>query len=332
MGRAAAAAIAALVVLALGSPALGDVGATIERVEARALPDEELEPARETLRAAMDTPADSGRLRMALAMVEVRLDRGSKARDLARRAVKMDPDNAQLHYMRGEICFSTIDGASMLSKGAIAGAGRKSFERAIELDPTHLSAHIGLARFYIGAPGFAGGSLEKAEDVGRRVQELEGGAVEGGLIIASVRARRDDWAGALAALDGALAAADEADLRRRVVTEGLRLAYFVVEDPALAAALVDERYADDAAPMGDSADWIAGRALADLGRHGEAIERFRSIIDRVPEAGSTRYYLAASLEAEGATEEARRWYESYLEARPKGDLAKDAKRALERLR
>ena len=158
--------------MALAADPEGSVSETIELVEARELPDEQWESARSVLQSGLKGEADSGRLRIALATVEMWLDNGKKARAHARQAVKMEPENAQIQYMRGEICFSTIDGASILDKGAIASAGRKSFQRAIDLDPEHLAANLGLARYYIGAPAIAGGSLKKAEELGKTIQSI----------------------------------------------------------------------------------------------------------------------------------------------------------------
>ncbi len=324
--------LSACVALAIVAPAPAEVAGYIDRIEADELPDTDLEAARNALRKGMKSKADSARLRMALAVVEMRLENGSKARSLARKAVKMDPSSAELHFTRGEICFRTIGSAMMINMKAIASAGRKSFEKAIELDPNHLDAHIGLAMYYVYAPGIAGGDLDKGEAIGRRMLQIDGGTIDGRVTLATVRARRDDWPGAQRELDSAFTeAGDDHEKRRRVFTDALRLSYFLQEDPALAASMIDERYADIAGPEGDIADWMAGRVLADLGRHDEAIVRFRAILDEDPDSGSTKYYLAESLRASGQTSEARRWYALFVEENPKDDLAKSAKKALKQL-
>jgi tetratricopeptide (TPR) repeat protein len=52
--------------------------------------------------------------------------------------------------------------ASFFRAPFIAGDIREQFERTVELDPDHLQGRIGLAQFYIQAPGIAGGDIDKA--------------------------------------------------------------------------------------------------------------------------------------------------------------------------
>jgi tetratricopeptide (TPR) repeat protein len=45
-----------------------------------------------------------------------------------------------------------------------------AFERAVELNPTNISAMSDLGQFYVGAPSIVGGGLDKAQDLAARMQ------------------------------------------------------------------------------------------------------------------------------------------------------------------
>jgi len=55
----------------------------------------------------------------------------------------------------------------------MARSMRRAWERAIELDPAHLDAHQSLMRFYLRAPGIAGGDVDKARDQARRIAAID---------------------------------------------------------------------------------------------------------------------------------------------------------------
>ena len=78
------------------------------------------------------------------------------------KAVDKDPANATYHARLSESYFMRISEVGMLKKGGLAKKGKKSAERAVELDPTHKGARVSLVYFYVEAPAIAGGSAEKA--------------------------------------------------------------------------------------------------------------------------------------------------------------------------
>jgi tetratricopeptide (TPR) repeat protein len=67
-----------------------------------------------------------------------------------------------------------------MQQAMMAGKLKHAFAKAVELDPNDLAGLIGLTRFYLQAPAIAGGSLEKAKELARRVEQLDPflGAVE----------------------------------------------------------------------------------------------------------------------------------------------------------
>lgn len=82
--------------------------------------------------------------------------------DAAERAVELGPTHAQAHYWLGNALGQRIGQVGMLRQAAMAPKLRDAFERALGLDPAIHEARLNLMEFYLQAPAFAGGSVDKA--------------------------------------------------------------------------------------------------------------------------------------------------------------------------
>jgi hypothetical protein len=69
----------------------------------------------------------------------------------------LDDKNAEYHFDLGMMYAEDARDASFFIAPFISGKIRGQFDRTIELDPDHLQSRIGLAPFYLQAPGIAGG-------------------------------------------------------------------------------------------------------------------------------------------------------------------------------
>ncbi|MBV8516982.1 MAG: tetratricopeptide repeat protein [Acidobacteria bacterium] len=78
------------------------------------------------------------------------------------KAVASDPNNARYHLMLGEAYGTLAQKASLFSKAGLAKKTKEEFERAVQLDPNLIDARMSLIDYYLFAPGFMGGSEEKA--------------------------------------------------------------------------------------------------------------------------------------------------------------------------
>jgi tetratricopeptide (TPR) repeat protein len=81
---------------------------------------------------------------------------------LFEKAVAQNPKSAEAHFGLGSAYGSQAQKASIFGQASLAGKTRDEFEKAVELDPNHLDARFGLIQFYAFAPGFMGGSYDKA--------------------------------------------------------------------------------------------------------------------------------------------------------------------------
>jgi Tetratricopeptide repeat. len=84
------------------------------------------------------------------------------ASGLFEKAVAQNPKSAEAHYWLGSAYGSMAEKASIFSQASLASKTREEFEKAVELDPNHLDARMGLIQYYTIAPGFMGGSYDKA--------------------------------------------------------------------------------------------------------------------------------------------------------------------------
>jgi tetratricopeptide (TPR) repeat protein len=79
------------------------------------------------------------------------------------KAVKLDDGNSNYHLWLGQAYGIKAQRAGLLKKGSAAKHVQREFERAVALNPDNLEARFGLLQFYQMAPGFMGGSKDKAK-------------------------------------------------------------------------------------------------------------------------------------------------------------------------
>lgn len=85
-----------------------------------------------------------------------------KAVEHMEEAVEIKPEEATYQYGLGAAYGTEAQAAGMFRKAILAPRIKKAFARAVELNPRHIEAHIGLARYYQQAPGIMGGDMDKA--------------------------------------------------------------------------------------------------------------------------------------------------------------------------
>lgn len=88
------------------------------------------------------------------------------------KAVKAQPSSSTLQNWLGRAYGRRAETASFITAPGLASKARTCFERAVELNPRNLDAAGDLFEYYLEAPGFMGGGLEKAEALARRVQSV----------------------------------------------------------------------------------------------------------------------------------------------------------------
>jgi len=248
----------------------------------------------------------------------------------ARKLEELAPDVAEHQYLLGNALFSTIDQVSMFNKGARASAGRKAYQRAVELEPKHLGARIGLANFYLQAPGFAGGSKKKAEEIARQLASEPEHAREGYSLLLQITAAKGDWAAYNDVLTESLEASETREEREMILRVATYNALTERKDYGRALALA-RQYREVQDEGSYYADYFEGVALHELEQYEAAAERFEAVIAIEPDAKNTRYRIAECYEEIDKDAEAAKHYAAFAERFPEDDRAKKAARKADRL-
>jgi len=98
------------------------------------------------------------------------------ALNVLQRAEAQDPRNTRIHYLLGVAYGNLAQNASAFRRVSLARHTRDEFERAVELDPNDLDARWALVQYYALAPGYLGGSEQKArqqaDEIGKRDASL----------------------------------------------------------------------------------------------------------------------------------------------------------------
>jgi len=90
-----------------------------------------------------------------------------------KRAIELQEDNSFYHLWLGNIYGNKVDEVSFFKKLGMAKKIKKHFSRAVELDEENYVAAMALFKYYLEAPGIAGGSKEKARQLAATLKEKD---------------------------------------------------------------------------------------------------------------------------------------------------------------
>ena len=118
-----------------------------------------------------------------------------KAAQSFERAVKLNDASGAAHDWLARAYGDRASSANPITQARLAPKIRSHFERAVALEPGNLEARGYLVQFYLQAPGFMGGSEQKAWAQIGEIRRLD--AYRGGMLAAQTRYQRKDKPGAL---------------------------------------------------------------------------------------------------------------------------------------
>jgi tetratricopeptide (TPR) repeat protein len=96
-----------------------------------------------------------------------------KASDAFEKAVSLAPKDAVCAHWLGRTYGRRAEAGNPFTAPGYATKTRQMFEKAVELDPRNGEAVNDLFDFYLQAPGFLGGGIQKAEALARHIAELD---------------------------------------------------------------------------------------------------------------------------------------------------------------
>jgi tetratricopeptide (TPR) repeat protein len=129
------------------------------------------------------------------------------------KAVALDPANSDYAWWLGRAYGRRAETSSLLTAPGYASRARQNFERAVQLNPRNLDALGDLFEYYLEAPGFLGGGIDKARAAAARIAEIDAG--EGYRAQAKLAEKRKEYAAA------------EIELRRAVETAPQTVGRFI---------------------------------------------------------------------------------------------------------
>ncbi len=128
-----------------------------------------------------------------------------KATDWLEKALTAAPANSDYALWLARAYGRRAETSNPLSAPSHASKAHRYFEKAVELNPRNLEAVNDLFEYYLEAPGFLGGGLEKAQNLAARIAELD--AAEGYWAKAKLDEKRKEYGAAEMELRRAAAAA-----------------------------------------------------------------------------------------------------------------------------
>lgn len=114
-----------------------------------------------------------------------------KASEVYERAVAADPNSAEYEHWLGKAYGRRAETSSPFTAPGLATKARQHFERAVALNPKDKEAISDLFEYYLQAPGFLGGGLDKASSLAEKMVELD--PAEGFWAQARIAERRKDY-------------------------------------------------------------------------------------------------------------------------------------------
>lgn len=139
-----------------------------------------------------------------LAMIENDAD---AAAEHFERAVKLDGNVSNYQFWYGNAVAQQASRASKLKQPILARRMKAAVERAVALDERNADARDLLVDFYSMAPGFMGGSADKAREQAQAIARID--AMRGHLAIARLAIRAKDTAAVEREMNAAIAAAPD---------------------------------------------------------------------------------------------------------------------------
>src|SRR5579872_3105334 len=117
-----------------------------------------------------------------------------KSTEAIEKATAADPGNSKYFMWLGRAYGRRAETSSPFTAPGFASRARQNFEKAVDLDPTNLDAASDLFEYYLEAPGFLGGGMDKAIKAADRIAALN--EPEGYWARAKIAEKRKEFSGA----------------------------------------------------------------------------------------------------------------------------------------
>lgn len=223
-----------------------------------------------------------------------------KAVEYADKAIRLDPEKARYHLLRGNAYGAQAQAASFLKALTLAGDIRGSYEKAVRLEPANRPARFALFSFYLIAPGVVGGGLGKARTFAGETQALD--PSRGHYMMGRVLQAEKNPGAALAEYR----LAQEADPQWPSIYNDL--GYLELQSKQVDLALAHFQKQAELDPGNANSYDSLGDGWTAKGRTDEAIAAYRRALELNPLFFSSMRSLGSALEKAGRRDEAIEHY------------------------
>ena len=250
-----------------------------------------------------------------------------KAAEWLEKAAALAPNRSDVQVELGRAYGQAALRANILRQAGLAGKTRAAWEKAVALDANNLEARDLLIQYYLNAPGFMGGGVDKARAEAAEIKKRD--AVRGHQAFATIALSQKDPAAAERELKTAIQTAP-ANPRPRLL-----IGMFYQDQQKWDAAFEALEAILKADPDNWDALYQVGRAGAlsgkRLDRAEECLKRYFGHIPGPEQAplANAHFRLGQVYEKKGNKAQARAEYQTALKLDPS---LKDAKEALAKLR
>jgi tetratricopeptide (TPR) repeat protein len=115
----------------------------------------------------------------------------ARATGYFQQAVDLEPTNSVFYHWLGRAYGRRAETGSMFTAMSSASKARQNFEKAVQLDSHNYEAVNDLFEYYVEAPSFIGGGLDKAERLAERIAAHD--AAEGNYAQARIAEKRKEY-------------------------------------------------------------------------------------------------------------------------------------------
>lgn len=117
-----------------------------------------------------------------------------KSQEMFEAVIKATPDSSAAYHWLGKALGRRAETASFVVAPRLASQCRQAFEKSVQLDGKNLEAVNDLIEYYLEAPGFLGGGVDKAEGLADKVGAID--PVEHQFARAKIAEKKKDFAAA----------------------------------------------------------------------------------------------------------------------------------------
>jgi len=224
-------------------------------------------------------------------------------------AVAIAPGDADYWLWLGRAYGEKADASSFITAAGLTKKVKSAFEKAVQLDNSNVDAASDLAEFYLEAPGFMGGGLDKARDEATRIATLD--QAKAHWVNARIAEKKKDYAGAEREFQEAIkASGNNASYWLNLASFYRRAGRYSDMEATVKQAVAADKRKNNAYYDAATIFYRAGRNLPDAAN---LIRRYLSTSpsDDAP-AFQAHYLLGAILEKEGDKQGAAAEYRTAL--------------------